>query len=82
MKLISWNVQGLRKDRTFREIKRIIRKLKPEIMFLCETKLSERLMKRKASEINFQNCFAVSNSGKGGGLAMMWSKNVNLKIKS
>ncbi|KAH9671373.1 reverse transcriptase domain-containing protein [Citrus sinensis] len=75
MKLISWNVRGLRKDRTFREIKRILRELKPEIVFLCETKLSEQLMKRKASELNFQNCFAISSSGKGGGLAMMWSEN-------
>ncbi|KAH9671372.1 reverse transcriptase domain-containing protein [Citrus sinensis] len=82
MKLISWNVRGLRKDRTFREIKRILRELKPEIVFLCETKLSEQLMKRKASELNFQNCFAISSSGKGGGLAMMWSENVNLEIKS
>ncbi|KAL9419818.1 hypothetical protein AB3S75_037560 [Citrus x aurantiifolia] len=82
MKLISWNVRGLRNYRTFREIKRILRELKPEIVFLCETKLSEQFMKRKASELNFQNCFAVSSSGKRGGLAMMWSENVNLEIKS
>lgn len=64
MKLISWNIRGLRKDRMFREIKRILRELKPKIVFLCETKLSEQLMKRKASELNFQNCVAVSSSGK------------------
>ena len=49
----------------------IIREYKPEIMFLCETKLMGQLMKRKAAELNFQNCFTISSNGKRGGLAMM-----------
>lgn len=65
-----------------REIKMILREYKPEIMFLCETKLMGQLIKGKAAALNFQNCFAISSSGKGGGLAMMWNENVAVEIKS
>ncbi|KAL9433059.1 hypothetical protein AB3S75_027969 [Citrus x aurantiifolia] len=82
MKLISWNVRGLGKDRTFREIKKILREHKPEIMFLCETKLRVQVMNKKAEALNFQQCFTVSSNGKGSVLAMMWSENVTIDIKS
>ena len=51
-------------------------------MFLCETKLRVQLINKKTEALNFQHCFAVSSNGKGGGLAMMWSENVTIDIKS
>ena len=60
----------------------ILREHKPEIMFFCETKLMGQLMKRRAAELNFQNCFAISSNGKGGGLAMMWKEGIEMEIKS
>lgn len=82
MKLISWNIRELGKDRAFREIKKILCEHKPKIMFLCETKLLVQLMNKKAEALNFQHCFVVNSNGKGGGLAMMSSENVTVDIKS
>lgn len=82
MKLINWNVWRLKKDQAFIELKKILREHKPEILFLCETKLKGRLMNRKVVALNFQNCLAVDSSGKRGGLAMMWGENVTMEVKS
>lgn len=82
MKLICWNVWGLGKDHAFQELKRILREHKPEIIFLCKTKLKVQLMNRKTEALNFQNCLVVDSYGKRGGLALMWSKNITVDVKS
>ncbi|KAH9799959.1 reverse transcriptase domain-containing protein [Citrus sinensis] len=33
-------------------------------------------------ELNFENCFSVSRNGLGGGLAMLWSSDIDVKIVS
>lgn len=65
MKLLSWNVRGLGKDRTFREAQHLLKEHKPKICFLSETKMTVKQMREKASRLKFQNCFAVSIEGNG-----------------
>ena len=70
MKIISWNVRGLGNDQTFREAQKILRLHRPQMMFLCETKLKFKQMVDKSKKLNFANCFTVDRSGLGGGLAL------------
>ncbi|KAH9748716.1 reverse transcriptase domain-containing protein [Citrus sinensis] len=82
MNLLSWNVRGLGKDRTFREAQHLLQEHKPKILFLSETKMTVKQMQEKANKLNFQNCFAISREGLGGGLALLWSSEVTVDIKS
>lgn len=44
--------------------------------------MTVRQMQEKAYKLHFQNCFAVSREGLGGGLAMMWNSEIVVDIKS
>ena len=44
--------------------------------------MTARQMQGKASKLQFQNCFAVDREGLGGGLAMCWTEDINVEIKS
>lgn len=82
MKIISWNVRGLGNTRTFLALKDILRERKPHILFICETKLRPVQMTSRSKEMGFDNCFNVSRNGMGGGLALMWSNDVDVNIVS
>lgn len=51
-------------------------------MFLCETKMRAEQMRVTGKKLNFESCFAVSSRGKSGGLALLWSSEVVVDIKS
>ena len=44
--------------------------------------MTAKQMQERANDLRFQNCFAVSRDGLGGGLAMMWTLEINVEIKS
>lgn len=69
-------------DRTFREAQEVLYEHKPQILFLCETKMTKQQMRKKSNELHFPNCFTVSRAGMGGGLGMLWSSEVTVEIKS
>lgn len=68
MKVLSWNVRGLGNDRAFREVKKILQMQRPQIVFLCETKMRAEQMRVIGEKLNFKSCFAVSSRGKSRGL--------------
>lgn len=82
MRVLSWNVRGLGKDRMFREAKNVLQRYKPQIVFFCETKLELKRMRRISESLNFENCFEVGREGMGGGLALLWSSEVTVHIQS
>ena len=82
MKVLSCNVRGLGNDRAFREFKKILQMQRPQIVFLCETKMRAEQMQVTGKKLNFESCFAVSSRGKSGGLALLWSSEVVVDIKS
>ena len=82
MKIISWNVRGLGNPRAFLALKKILLMHGPQLVFLCETKLSTMQMNVTGKKLKFDNCFAVSCSGRGGGLALLWNEETCVQIKS
>ncbi|KAH9742571.1 pentatricopeptide repeat-containing protein [Citrus sinensis] len=82
MRVISWNVRGLGNDRVFRETQKILQMHRPEIMFMCETKMRSGQMQDKGKKLNFDNCFAVSSRCRSGGLTLLWKSEVVVDIKS
>ena len=82
MKIISWNVRSLGNPRTFLALKKIHHMHGPQLVFLCETKPSTTQMNVTGKKLNFDSCFAVSCSGRGGVLALLWNEETCVQIKS
>ncbi|KAK9232713.1 hypothetical protein WN943_022961 [Citrus x changshan-huyou] len=82
MRIMSWNVRGLGNERAFRETKKVLQMQRPQILFMCETKLEPKQMQRRGKELMFNNCFAVDRSGLGGVLALLWNSEVVVEVKS
>ena len=79
---LSWNCRGLGTPRSVRALRECVRRWDPKVVFLSETKKNIAGMKRVKVKLDFVNGFYVQREGKGGGLAMLWRKEVNLEIKS
>ena len=82
MNLLSWNVRGLGNPRTRLTIRKIVQKYKPQLFFVCETKLESAQVREECGKLNFDKCFAVSRNEKGGGITMMWTSDINVNILS
>ena len=63
-------------------LKKILQTHRPQIVFLCETKMLPMQMNNVRVELNFENCFTVSRNGLGWGLVMLWSSDIDINIVS
>jgi hypothetical protein len=59
----------------------MIKKKRPSLVFLMETKLRSNKMEWIHCKLEFKNLFAVDSVGKGGGLALFWNEDVEVDIK-
>lgn len=53
---------------------------KPAILFIMETKVHGVRVEALRVLFQFANCFAVDSFGIGGGLFVMWSDEIQLRI--
>jgi exonuclease III len=54
----------------------------PDILFLSETKMDRKRMERFRWMLNIPNLMVKDCKGLSGGLALFWSKEINLAVKS
>lgn len=66
----------------FQGAQEVLREHKPQILFFCETKMTRKQMIKKSNELSFPNCFTINRKRMGGGLAMLWSYEFTVEIKS
>jgi exonuclease III len=59
MNVICWNCRGLGNPRTVRNLYRMIREKKPNVVFLMETKLRSNKMVLMKYKMGFHNVFVV-----------------------
>lgn len=86
MKVLSWNCQGLGNPLTVRALKGLISDLKPDVIFLMETKKSSKNFYLLSSFENVYQSIVVdcttNGKGKSGGLALLWNQDViHIEIK-
>ncbi|XP_062014150.1 uncharacterized protein LOC133730607 [Rosa rugosa] len=81
MEILSWNCKGICNDNTRRALKDLISQNRPQIVFLCETKIS-LLSDFKAlhATLGFPHSHEVLSDGQSGGLGMFWSEDVTATI--
>ena len=58
----------------------LVQRWDPKIVFLSETKIKKKAMKKVMEKINFVNGLIVPQKGRGGGLALLWKREVDLEI--
>ena len=82
MNPLSWNCRGLGNPRSVRALHDIVHRWKPKIVFLMETKSKVKRMERIKNRVGFANGLIVPSQGRSGGVALFWTRDINLEIKS
>ena len=82
MKLLSWNYRGLGNCRVVQELVDIVQAQDPMIVFLSEKWSSKEYMLWVRDRIQCVGCFTIPTDGRGGGLALLWKKNIDVWVDS
>jgi hypothetical protein len=67
-------------DATVRELRNLAKDHTPTVMFVLETQLHKTQVDNLARTLGFNRCFAISNSGRSGGLCIFWNNNISVMI--
>ncbi|KAL0439100.1 UNVERIFIED_CONTAM: hypothetical protein Slati_2393000 [Sesamum latifolium] len=81
MILLSWNCQGLGPPWTVRTLKDLIQLHRPDLVFISETKCKSRRCDRIKNLVNYHRV-GVDSVGKGGGLLLLWRKDIDVWLQS
>lgn len=82
MNVLRWNCRGLGNPLTVRILRRLVRKKKPNVVFLMETKLLSQSMEYVRVKLGFDGLFVVDCHGRSGGLALMWKSENNIQVQN
>ena len=82
MNSLGWNCQELGNPRLVRALHDLVRCWGPKIVFLSETKVRKNRMEKIKDKVGFANGLSVLCHGRSGGLALLWTRDINLEIKS
>ncbi|XP_074297333.1 uncharacterized protein LOC141628043 [Silene latifolia] len=80
MNLLSLNCRGLGNPDAVNNLRALVRREAPAILFLCETKLCGRDMRRVREKLDGYYGIEVDSMGRAGGLAFMWKKEVDCTL--
>ncbi|XP_024171787.1 uncharacterized protein LOC112177760 [Rosa chinensis] len=79
--ILSWNCRGICNDSTVRALKDLISQNRPQIIFLCETKISNlgdfTALKHA---LGFSYAKEVLSDGQAGGLGVFWNDEVRVQM--
>ena len=82
MNLLVLNCRGCGRPETVNEICNLIRSHRPAVVFLSETKCSDKRAQELRWEFSFNNAFAVKSEGMSGGLVLYWNNDSVVSLKS
>ena len=78
MIVLSWNCWRFGNRRAVEVFSELVKKKAPTILFLMETKFTDREMKPIKMKLDFYGLLAVSCNGRRGGLAILWKEEVTV----
>ena len=82
MKLLSLNCWGLGRPEEVQEIRSLIQMHRPLVVFLSETRFFSNNVDGLRRDLGFPNGVGVGSFGRGGGLALLWSHDVCVRLES
>ena len=59
-----------------------LRQQVPELVFLCETKLTSQEFESMKRKVNFPNGFGISSGGRRGGIGLLWKDDLEVEVIS
>ena len=74
------NCRGAGKPTTVRELRDLTRQLAPSIVCIVETQIEGSRVENMVGSLNFNKSFAVSSSGRSGGLGIFWNEEIKLEV--
>ncbi|KAB2601993.1 hypothetical protein D8674_002998 [Pyrus ussuriensis x Pyrus communis] len=80
MSYIFWNCRGLGSNTTVRALHGLIRKKRPSMIFLSETKMKDHRIVGVRRRLGYVHGFDVSPIGSAGGLSLWWEDNLEVNI--
>jgi exonuclease III len=80
MSIASLNYQGIGMAVTIRELRDIVRRHAPSIFCVVETQVHKSRVEGLAHTLGYDRAFAVSSSGRSGGLGIFWNNEINIEI--
>jgi hypothetical protein len=80
MSTLFWNCRGLGNDATVRELRDLVKEFAPSILCVAETQIHKCRVENLASTLGYDNAFAVSSSGRSGGLGIYWNNEIKIDI--
>ena len=80
MKILGWNCRGISNASTVRALGAQIKRARPDVVFLSETKTNEKCMEFVKSSVKFDNKFIVEAKGSAGGLCILWKNSMSLNV--
>lgn len=81
MKVVCWNVEGVKKTQVLREVKFLTRTHKLDMFFLLETMVNKSNIQRILPLMGFEHFDFVSPVNHSGGIAVFWNNgNVHASI--
>ncbi|XP_074356664.1 uncharacterized protein LOC141696420 [Apium graveolens] len=82
MNALSWNRRGLGTPRTVRVLSDLVKSLRPDFLFLSETKSKADKVEQMRVKLGYAQYFAVNCIGRSGGLGVFWKNNVRCEISN
>ena len=82
MNCLNWNCRGLGNQRLVRELSVLVKSKGPRLVFLMETKKKNSYMEKIRCHLKFDNMFLVPRRHFSGGLALFWSNDLDLHIRT
>lgn len=82
MIIVSLNCQGLGQSLTVHHLTSLVRKKRPFIVFLLETRMKDNRMEKYRKDLGFKMGFYVNPLGKSGGLGLWWGEDTKIDILS
>ena len=67
-------------DSSVREVHNLVQKHAPTVLCVVETQLHKVRVEGPASRLGFDKSFAISSTGRSGGLDIFWNNNINVEI--
>ena len=80
MSCMSYNCRGVGRDATVREIRDLKRRFNPTIFCVLETQVHKARVEGLASTLGYDHSFAISSSGRSGGIGLFWTNEIKIDI--
>ena len=80
MSCFSWNCRGLGNAATVKELCDFAKSVAPSVLCVLETQVHKARVEGLKGTLGFDNAFAVSSSGRNGGMGIFWNNKIRLEI--